>query len=467
MMYVIIALVLLLVLLGLVYFIGFSGKSAVEPTGGEAEDSSGGDSGRYVGGGSGPSSPPTRPPTTKAGSTGQKRTDGKKAKPTKATRQKTTVGKKAKPTKATTRKPTPSTTSGPPPPPPMLVCTFGKRGVLARQVPEDGLCDSVFYMHIYYDKVRDKIKPLYGWTAYKVLRSVAKTYKTTTFGTSMFTDLIAEVMITMEPKLERAVAKLFGEGFKDLGMLDVDIGRRGYDAVKANELQYFKEVEKQVKNRPGAKVALSLRARGAAVKVLDAAQRATRDFPCIGIVIIQTHASVATATTGIYRIAPNPDESRFDKGNTAIMLWTLRGSLLKAVAKNITKGRRKLLLSMAMYANVYRANNESSILDTGNNKQSLIMDYRAVCFCPPSHCENYADPMDSPDNLAYRINKFTFVYLDDTRRIENKAKNRMEALSQKGTGIAAYNIEMDDFDGTCGKAFDRLRAIKAQVAKYG
>nr|XP_054928428.1 uncharacterized protein LOC129385626 isoform X3 [Dermacentor andersoni] len=314
---------------------------SVEPTGGEAEGGSAGNTGGSVGGGSGPPSRPAPPPTTKAAS--------------------------------------PAT---------VLVCTFGKRGVLERQVPEDGLCDSVFYMHIYYDSRRDKIKPLYGLTAYKVLANAAKAYNTTTFGASMFTDLIAEVMINMEPKLEKAMEELFNEGFKDLGMLDVDIGTRGYDDVKANELQYFKR--------------------------------------------------------------------------------TLSGDLLKEVAKNITDGRRHLLLSIAMYANAYRVKNESNLNDTRNNKQSLIMDYRAVCNCSVALCERFMDPMDpSTEYSVNHIRNVTLVYLDDKRQIEDKAKDRMEALSQKGTGIAAYNIEMDDFDGTCGQAFDRLRAIKAQVVKYG
>nr|XP_054928425.1 uncharacterized protein LOC129385626 isoform X1 [Dermacentor andersoni] len=394
---------------------------SVEPTGGEAEGGSAGNTGGSVGGGSGPPSRPAPPPTTKAAS--------------------------------------PAT---------VLVCTFGKRGVLERQVPEDGLCDSVFYMHIYYDSRRDKIKPLYGLTAYKVLANAAKAYNTTTFGASMFTDLIAEVMINMEPKLEKAMEELFNEGFKDLGMLDVDIGTRGYDDVKANELQYFKQVEKQVKNRPGSKVALSLRARADSPKVLEAAEQVTRDFPCIGIVIVQTHTSVATGTTDIYRIAPNPDHTAFDQGYTAVTLRTLSGDLLKEVAKNITDGRRHLLLSIAMYANAYRVKNESNLNDTRNNKQSLIMDYRAVCNCSVALCERFMDPMDpSTEYSVNHIRNVTLVYLDDKRQIEDKAKDRMEALSQKGTGIAAYNIEMDDFDGTCGQAFDRLRAIKAQVVKYG
>ncbi|KAH7941675.1 hypothetical protein HPB49_016033 [Dermacentor silvarum] len=60
-----------------------------------------------------------------------------------------------------------------------------------------------------------------------------------------------------------------------------------------------------------------------------------------------------------------------------------------------------------------------------------------------------------------------FLYhLLPPRAASTQAKSRLDALPKNYSGIAAYNVEMDDFDGSCdgAKKFERLGVIREQIA---
>ncbi|KAL3261052.1 hypothetical protein MRX96_046193 [Rhipicephalus microplus] len=61
------------------------------------------------------------------------------------------------------------------------------------------------------------------------------------------------------------------------------------------------------------------------------------------------------------------------------------------------------------------------------------------------------------------------AFLKRARRADGthvtKTNNRLSVMPRKFTGVAVYNVEMDDYKGACGKGkFVRLKAIKAALA---
>ncbi|XP_049527408.1 uncharacterized protein LOC125947103 [Dermacentor silvarum] len=238
--YLIGGIVLLLLLMGLVYLVGFSGSSAVEPTGGEDGLGGGGDPPAYV-------KPP--PTTTKVAPTGT------------ATHTGVTSRSPPGPSPPKSSSPKPLLPKPAPPPPPLLVtshilaCTVGHESVLIDMVPPDGTCDIIFYTDVFFNDKKNRIEPLYGDTAFKVVRSVAASYTKTTFGTSMHPGTIGQFIHDKSKNIENAMAKLLTDRFVHFGMLNVDIDDASLR--KDGPLMYLSIVE-NFQTTPGYHRALGL-----------------------------------------------------------------------------------------------------------------------------------------------------------------------------------------------------------------
>ncbi|XP_077523264.1 uncharacterized protein LOC144134177 [Amblyomma americanum] len=118
------------------------------------------------------------------------------------------------------------------------------------------------------------------------------------------------------------------------------------------------------------------------------------------------------------------------------------------------------MLSFAMYARTYRMKaswSKVSVRET--SETSLNMDYAAVC-------KMKAEKDSSDHGTMYVADQQKFLALfDSPSTFKAKTKARLNVMPKNFTGLAVYNVEMDDSEDACGKGrFPRLRAIKRALA---
>ncbi|XP_070378328.1 uncharacterized protein [Dermacentor albipictus] len=459
---------LLVLLIGFIYFIGFYGSSDVEPTGGEAEGS-GGSHGRggdivFV-----PSAPPALPPTTEAASTDTEIVPGV-ASPSSPKPSSTTPPPPPPPSLPPAPipppppPPPPPTTTPPPVKPPVLSCTVGHQAVIKDSVPPDGTCDSIFYTDVFFNNKNYKIEPLYSDTAFKVVQSAAATYSKTTFGTSMYPGTIGELVRNKQQDIESAMTKLFNDNFVDFGMLNVD-NIEDYDKLKNGPLQYLK-IAGHFHTTRGHHCALGVGLLNGELGelILDKAKLATEDFPNITLIVIKIHTERAGNSGRLYPISPNPDNVLLTPYYTLSL--PLLGKQVPERLQNLTEtGRRYALLSFAMFARTYRMPKRWT--DAGNRntraQKGVIMEYRMVC----RHSKITIDGRDPKSScVANTTNKFLAIF-DTTQNVKDKiGARKIYALPDKLGGIMAYRVDMDDYGGSCGEGvFPRLKAIRSELLK--
>ncbi|XP_075554116.1 uncharacterized protein LOC142587112 [Dermacentor variabilis] len=119
------------------------------------------------------------------------------------------------------------------------------------------------------------------------------------------------------------------------------------------------------------------------------------------------------------------------------------------------------MLSMGLFARAYQTTNGA----LGLAINSVVLDYPSACQCEAGECERRTgDPFDKVDATVVAWHQTTLVFFDDSKQIGTKAQSRIDVLPKNYSGIAAYNIEMDDFGGACdGSMFARLNAIRGQI----
>ncbi|XP_070378325.1 uncharacterized protein [Dermacentor albipictus] len=487
---------LLLLLIGFIYFIGFSGSSDVEPTGGEAEGS-----GRGHGGGGGgvyvPRTPPSLPPTTEAALTDTEHDPGV-ASPTSPKPGTTTPSSRmpASPKPSSTTPPPPPLPSHPPPPPPrpslppappppppptpspptttrppakqtVLSCTVGHQAVIKDSVPPDGTCDSIFYTDVFFNDNTNKIEPLYSDTAFEVVRSAAARYSKTTFGTSMYPGTIGELVRNKQKDIESAMTKLINDKFVHFGMLNVD-NIEDYDKLKDGPLQYLR-IAGHFQTISGQHCALGvgLSNGGLGTLILDKAKLATQHFPKITLIVIKVHTERAGNYLRLYPVSPNPDNVLLKPYNTLslpLLGLALPKRLQELTKSGLTKSdRRYALLSFAMFARAYRM--PKTWTDARNRsiraQKGVIMEYRMVC----RHSKITQDARDIGSSCVANTNTQFLALFDTTQNVTEKIGTRkMYALPDTLGGIMAYRVDMDDYSGSCGEGkFPRLKALRSEL----
>lgn len=422
--------VLLLLVAGLVFFIT-SGESAADPS--EANEGGGSTGGGSSGGG------------TSGGSSSSSSGSGSGSGP-----------------------PTPPrsyVTLPPPPPPPKslmkLTCTYGDTGVLPNQLPPDRMCDYTFYTHVHYDTKDKKIHPKYGKTAYQVFKKGSSSYQTTTFGVSMKSGILPSVIANNKQGLTDALRDMMKNNIMHFGMLEVDV--RDY-AAASQHMEFLKVAGDVLKGKADHHCALGIFNATDGGTLIDTAKKAARDFPSVTMLILKIHHYKSSDPDKLFPIAPNPvggDLQKYD-----VTTFNDIKDKLDDLADVAEKGHY-LMISMAMYALAYRVPNYQQTLTLATS--SVALDYGVVCACSSSAmCSRDKDPNDQSSTLDDR-NKKTIDMFDTGDQIEKKVQDRLDVLPKNFSGIAAYNVEMDDFDQSClesqdnGRAFYRLNLIRKKV----
>ncbi|XP_037575664.2 uncharacterized protein LOC119457953 [Dermacentor silvarum] len=345
----------------------------------------------------------------------------------------------------------------------LLVCSYGESGVVKTMVPSDGLCDVVFYTDVTYDGEAEAIVPKDGGPAFDVLKSAATKYTKTSFGTSMATGTIADAAREKKSELMAAMADLFGAKMFHFGMLNVE-NIEDYDNLKDADLQYIKVANEFLKGKSSARLyhkalGLSLRDGSKGAKILDAAKRVTDDFPELTMVIIKLHTENYGPAGDHWPLAPNPDDVDLSEHN-ALSLAAIKDDMEEQLQAISSQGKYALL-SFAMFARTYRMKKTwNGAAAREMSESSLNMDYSSVC-----KMKTEKDSEDTGTLYATDEHKKFLALFDSASTFTKKTSKRLSVMPQNFTGLAVYNVEMDDYKGACGKGkFVRLKAIKSALA---
>ncbi|XP_077523914.1 uncharacterized protein LOC144135009 [Amblyomma americanum] len=347
--------------------------------------------------------------------------------------------------------------------PKVLLCTFGEFGVRSSMVPPDGMCDIIFFTDVEYDNDKGAIVPTNEGPAFGVLQSAAKKYTKTTFGTSMSTGAIAEAVKDKADALKASMDEIFKARLLHFGMLNVE-NIENYDTLKGTDLKYLKVVADFLKTKVPHRryhnaLGISLRDASKGDKILEVAKLAPRDFPGLTMIVVKLHTENVDNGGDHWPVAPNPDGVDLTDHN-ALSLASIKDEVKKQLL-DVAKHGRYAMLSFAMYARTYRMKaswSKVSVRET--SETSLNMEYAAVCKMKAEK--------DSSDHgtmyIADQQKKFLALF-DSPSTFKAKTKARLNVMPKNFTGLAVYNVEMDDSEDACGKGrFPRLRAIKAALA---
>ncbi|XP_077499417.1 uncharacterized protein LOC144110413 [Amblyomma americanum] len=461
-------LVLSMLLAGLIYFVLFSGPFDTEPTEQEAGSGGGGSGG---GGGGGDHSsdsqsekyrPPPAPPIspTPATSTVTYTTSTE-------TSSTTTVASTSTVTTPMTMATPPLNTTWV-----RLVCTFGMSGVDISMVPPDGLCDYIFYTDVHYNVEQQKIMPTHGYMAFDVLKEAANSYTSTTMGTSMELGTIGGIVANDSSKVKAAMEDLFRQKFVHFGMLNIDKTDVDFNTIKTGDLRYLSLVHEVLRAKTSppeyhCAVGMGVTTKHEAQALADGPLEAIRLFPRISIVILKIHIGKVYFLNDTYPAPPNPDYDILTEFN--FMTLNTTEPILSSL-NDITAGGRFLLLSLAMYARASRMRNDFNGRTILPANRTTFFDYAAACTCRNAAiCRSKIYPRDraTKSTILQIWGNHTLVMFENSTQIAEKARRRMALLSPKRmTGVAAYNVEMDDTNGVCGTAFKRLQGIKDKVLQF-
>ncbi|XP_070377348.1 uncharacterized protein [Dermacentor albipictus] len=176
------------------------------------------------------------------------------------------------------------------------------------------------------------------------------------------------------------------------------------------------------------------------------------------MLIIQVHSERSSNQAQLLTMGPNPDNADVKKGGM-ITLADVAGHM--SSLESFTMKGHYLMLSLGLFARGYWTKDGQ----VGIAIKSVPLDYPSVCKCEAGECElRTGGVFNKVDATVQAWDKNTLVFFDDTKQIKKKAKSRLEVLPKNYSGIAAYNVEMDDFDGTCNaQKFARLKAIRDEI----
>ncbi|KAL1474398.1 hypothetical protein MTO96_038007 [Rhipicephalus appendiculatus] len=359
----------------------------------------------------------------------------------------------------------------PPTPPPepkspyLLACTVGQMAVLPLMLPEDGLCDIVFYTDMFFNSQNNNIEPVYGNTTFQLVRDRIKSFSTTTFGLSMYPGSVGQFVSTKKKEMNASLNSLFLEGWMHFGMLHVQ-NILEYDELKNGPLKFLEVASEYLSTQstlPQHHVALGIGVRDTvyADYLLDKADSVVTDFPAISMIILKVHLDMTIYRSKINPLPPNPDSVDFHKRNF-VSLVSLGHQAPKRLANLASQKNRYALLSFAMYGRGYRMKagwNDVTARDLA--EYSINTEYRLTCKEPSQ--PDYNDP----DSTA--VGNTTLLFLavfDNVKNIQDKMSARKTTMPAQRGGIMAYRVDMDDWDGFCGEGkFPRLKAMKAELGQ--
>ncbi|KAH8028409.1 hypothetical protein HPB51_016522 [Rhipicephalus microplus] len=264
-------------------------------------------------------------------------------------------------------------------------------------------------------------------------------------------------------ELMAAMQDLFASKLTHFGMLNVE-NIEDYDKLKDADLQYIKVADEFLQKKPSSltrhrALGFSLRDGSKGPKILDAAKQVSSDFPELTMVIIKLHTENYGPEGDHWPLAPNPDDVDLSEHN-ALSLAAIKEDLEEPL-KEISKQGKYVMLSFAMFARTYRMKKTwSGAAAREMSESSLNMDYSSVC-----KMKTEKDSEDTGTLYATDEHKKFLALFDSENTFRTKTNNRLSVMPRKFTGLAVYNVEMDDHKGACGKGkFVRLKAIKAALA---
>ncbi|KAK8785636.1 hypothetical protein V5799_007999 [Amblyomma americanum] len=295
--------------------------------------------------------------------------------------------------------------------------------------------------------------------------------------------------------LKASMDEIFKARLLHFGMLNVE-NIENYDTLKGTDLKYLK-------------VAFCVEER-------NCLHFTASDFPGLTMIVVKLHTENVDNGGDHWPVAPNPDGVDLTDHN-ALSLASIKEEVKKLLL-DVARHGRYAMLSFAMYARTYRMKaswSKVSVRET--SEASLNMDYAAVCkmkaekdssdhgtmyvadqqkkflalFDSPSTFKAKASIKDEVKKQLLDIARhgryamLSFAMCGRTYRMKASwsevsvretsesslnmdyaaTKARLNVMPKNFTGLAVYNVEMDDSKDACGKErLPRLGAIKAALA---
>ncbi|XP_042144667.1 uncharacterized protein LOC115316775 isoform X2 [Ixodes scapularis] len=272
-------------------------------------------------------------------------------------------------------------------------------------MPDDGICDVIFYTHGF--ESNGTFLGTGDEMAYGVFLEAAGNFTQTTFGVSIG---VRNARDRKTSDIVKGCQEAWDANVRHFGMLDV-WELEDYEGAKDNEM----------------------------ITLLD-----FNGF----------HKTKRALYTGPLYIAFAASSTTDQAGTTKLM-------------KRVLKDYNFLNL-VVLKSHVSQWMNQSFLVAVGPNTRTTA----SIPSQPLSTCDaNLGPEIETADDMSKRKEntavKFMIMY-DDAGLLANKTKLFLSSyLKPTSSGIAAFNVEYDDFSGVCAQGrFARLRAIKAAIAPH-
>lgn len=355
-----------------------------------------------------------------------------------------------------------------------LLCTIGSRAVLPAQYPPDGLCDFMFYTHVFLDEERSQIMSTSN-DSFEVFAAMAVASNRTYYGISFNTDLLTTLRAALnKDATNKELSELSHGNIQHYGILDIRGSGTHLDEDMENVLSTLR-VLKTLKMRttprtPDERIYLALGIE------LTRHQHEVSRLPTLlasatgagaELLVIRTHVSTWNmeedkGTAGATMLH-NPRGIQKPDMNTTLahlQLQRFRGSILMV---SFTMGAAFFTMPTE-WANVtdrdieHRKPTNFSVVDYGET-------------CTP---ENADAVRVHPESFVVGGNTdrhYQLIYEDETTLSEKIKYTHRYVVAHSQLhhfGWALFDVDREDHNDTCGagKSFARLKAARNAVP-YG
>ncbi|XP_029832121.2 uncharacterized protein LOC115316775 isoform X1 [Ixodes scapularis] len=326
-------------------------------------------------------------------------------------------------------------------------------------MPDDGICDVIFYTHGF--ESNGTFLGTGDEMAYGVFLEAAGNFTQTTFGVSIG---VRNARDRKTSDIVKGCQEAWDANVRHFGMLDV-WELEDYEGAKDNEMitlldfNGFHKTKRALYTGPLyiAFAASSTTDQAGTTKLM---KRVLKDYNFLNLVVLKSHVSQWMNQSFLVAVGPN---TRTTASIPSQPLSTVIGPGLKTT--RLSKNGRHLMMSLTLGSAGYRMPKNWTGGTAEQPSHYHLMFYMQTCDA------NLGPEIETADDMSKRKEntavKFMIMY-DDAGLLANKTKLFLSSyLKPTSSGIAAFNVEYDDFSGVCAQGrFARLRAIKAAIAPH-
>lgn len=361
-----------------------------------------------------------------------------------------------------------------------LMCVLDQFAVLQAMVPDDGLCDYIFYTEVFLEVSVRRLLPVLDRASFEIFVDASNSYTKTRFGFSFDTRYTVGV-IDKQDILKRACGAY--PNIRQYGILNLEIQvtRNGaiFENLKKSTLKILpmlSEVQNAypaTEGRPneivlGGQLANFEQPYGELIakRFIDATQTLG-----VTVLVFKSHVDSFPKSSLLNAVGPNPWQNA--KGARRTMLRVKDDVITFAY-----NWRLLVLMSVSMAVNGYNMSGTSGWMSdqqSGNSPHSRkpstfrLTEYIDTCkITVPLDYFKRDDFTDPYQYIQARTVEKYLVIFDTAETLRFKVSSLVNLTSNKVRhfGIAAFHVSFDDFTGFCPEGrFYRLKEIKRALGR--